>query len=75
MVLGFDDAVGRGAFARDVAVWVLRKGKGLVSLVEGLVLCWGLVGWGGESKKGGKVGVDLQVDEFASVVFHDCCSV
>lgn len=34
------------------------------------------IGWmGGESKKGGKVGVDLQVDEFTSVVFHDCCWV
>lgn len=51
MVLGFDDAVGRGAFAGDVAVWVLRKGKGLVSLVEGLVLCWGLVGWGERARR------------------------
>lgn len=51
MVLGFDDAVGRGAFAGDVAVWVLRKGKGLVSLVEGLVLCWGLDGWGERARR------------------------
>lgn len=47
---------------------------------------WGGIGERGESEVGGcsgekrgvrrvRVGVDLQVDELAFVVFHDCCGV
>lgn len=82
MVLGFDDAVGRGAFAGDVAFVWGEKG-GLVGL--GGFWFW-LGGWGRvrvrvgcfgagreRARRGGGVCVDLQVDEFAFVVFHDCC--
>ena len=60
MVFGFDDAVGRGAFAGDVAG---REGGGVR---------WVLGTWGEE--EGGAGGErDVQVDELAFVVFHCCC--
>ena len=63
VVFGFDDPVGRGAFAGDVA------GGGGVSrgVLRGVEGGWGGGAWAVE----GRV-MDIQVDKLASVVFHDC---
>ena len=59
VVLGFDDAVRRRAFAGDVA------GLGWVGLTRGEG------GRGGKEGSGGQ-GMDVQIDELAFVVFHRC---
>lgn len=69
VVLGFDDAVRRRAFAGDVAgvgrgVWVSWGGLEGGGEEGGIGRCGGRRGWW--------MGMDVQVDELAFVVFHRC---
>ena len=61
MVLGFDNTIGGGAFARDVA----RTRNGLLAGRIGVVIGRGMVIKEGKEQ-------DSQVNEFSFIVLHGC---